>query len=126
MSEDSRTQAHAALKQAQRAAKRGDLADAERWSKTAERLAAAAEKLGALPGVAIDDEAEEAALRAEFMARLHKLVEVHEEGALWEAERELYERQCAEALRTGAAPPPILRENPGSLERMERIASGEK
>ncbi len=69
-----RQAAQTALKQAARAAKRGDLSEAERWSKTADRLAKAAERLAALPAEEPDPAAEEA-LRADLRARLIRLAE---------------------------------------------------
>ena len=78
-----RQAAQTALKQASRAAKRGDLAAAERWSKTAERLAAAAERLAALPPEVSDVENEEA-LRAEIRARLRRIAEAEYRREGWE------------------------------------------
>ncbi len=63
-----------ALKQAQAAARKGDAMAAERWSKTAQRMAAAAERLAKLPAPVPDHEDEEA-LRAELRRRLALYVE---------------------------------------------------
>lgn len=78
-----RQAAQTALKQSFRAAKRGDLAGAERWSKAAERLAAAAERLAALPPEVSDVENEEA-LRAEIRARLRRIAEAECRRQGWE------------------------------------------
>jgi len=121
----SKQQAEAAIRNANRAAKRGDLAEAERWSKTAERLGVTAEKLAAVAHDSSSTDDEEW-LRTVFIARLERLREVWDEGVLWEAEREIYERQCAEARARGADLPPPLRMNPAPVERLDRIAAGEE
>ena len=67
-----------ALKQANRAARAGDYAAAERWSKTAERIAAAGASAG---WEAPDDRSPEAeALRAELLRRLETARDVRDEA----------------------------------------------
>ena len=63
MPEDPRNQGKNALKQADRATRRGDLAAAERWTRIAERMAEAAHKLADIP--APPEESAEA-IRAEL------------------------------------------------------------
>lgn len=119
---DPHAQAQAALGQAQRAAKRGDLREAERWSKTAERMAAAAEKLGALPQ-AEEEDAE--ALRAELRARLRRLVEANDALNAWQRAKENYDAAMQAALANGLPLPEPLAPCPGGEAYMMRIASGE-
>lgn len=120
-----RAEAEAALKQAQRAAKRGDLAAADRWSKTAERLSLTLERLG-LAGEPPEDSAaraaEEEKLRTEFIARLQRLADAAYQQQQWEAEREERERLAREAIKTGAPPPPALRERPYTDRQLEKLA----
>lgn len=72
--DDSRAQAQAAINQARKAAKRGDLIEAERWSKAAARLADAARTLGAIaPPPDPEEDVEE--LRLELRRRLLLYVE---------------------------------------------------
>src|SRR5690606_16498276 len=115
----SKEEAEAAIRQAHRAAKRGDLAEAERWGKTAERLAAAAEKLTTAPQLIDQDEE---ALRQELLARLRHLADAGAEAQVWEAEREVYERELERARRTGAPMPAPLRKNPYPEEELMRLA----
>lgn len=102
--ENPRDEAVAALKQAENAARRGDVAKAERWTKTAERLAASAERVAALPPPTDDDEA----LRAELRRRLQRYAVADLSFQRWEAERELYEASLFAAIVNGAEPPPAL------------------
>jgi len=72
-----RTHVNHALKQANRAAKQGDLVAAERWSKLAERITIAA---GSSGWDAPEDRSEEAeALRAELLRRLEAARSVRRE-----------------------------------------------
>ncbi len=111
-----------ALKQAQAASRRGDIAGAERWSKTAERMAAAGASLAerAPPG----DWREEEATRAELRARLAKFVECDLEIQAWDAERDARAEAVGQAMLTGAPMPPALRPCPAGPEDLERIALG--
>lgn len=121
-----RAEAEHALKQAQRAAKRGDVKDAERWSKTAERMAAAAERLAALPApVDPDDPEREEALRAELRARLRRFAQVAHDIDRWRAERAEYEAAVAKAAREGGPMPAPLRPCPGDDAYLRKIARGE-
>jgi hypothetical protein len=118
-------EARHALKHASSAAKRGDHVAAERWSKIAERMSAAAEKLAALPPPQ-KDEAQAEALRAELRARLRRLVEADHEAQQWEKERAAHEIAVRRAEREGGPMPPPLRPNPAGPERLDRIARGEE
>ncbi|MBY0562987.1 MAG: hypothetical protein K2P58_02275 [Hyphomonadaceae bacterium] len=118
-----RTEAEHALKQAQRAAKRGDIKEAERWSKTAERMVAAAEKLRALP--APEAEPDEEALRAELRARLRRLADAAYDLDRWQEERDQYEAAVGKAVREGAPMPDPLRPCPGDEAYLEKIGRGE-
>ncbi len=73
-----RDDATAALKQANNASRRGDLAAAERWSKTAERMAQAAERLASLPPPPDEDEESR---RAELRRRIARFVAASQAGA---------------------------------------------
>jgi hypothetical protein len=109
--ENPRDRAEHALRQANRAAKSGDLAKAERWSKTAERLAQAAERLAALPPP-VDERQDEEQRRAELRRRIFNLVKDSHELQTWEAERDHYQAALAYAIANGKEPPPLLRPNP--------------
>ncbi len=131
MSNDQRAQAHNALKQAERAAKRGAIAEAERWSKIAERCAVAVEKLAATPSSELDAQAaedEEIALRAEFMERLQRLADAQNEMDAWKKKSDAYKAAVAHAIRTnGPMPPPVPPwpyRGEEELTVLERIASG--
>ncbi len=117
--DDARRAGESALKQARRAAKQGDLAACEKWSKNAERMALAAEKLAALPPPADSYENEEE-LRAELRARLARYVEAAHETRRWENERDAHALASAAALAAGREPPPPLPPCPHDLEAIAR------
>ncbi len=96
-----------ALKQARGAARRGDLAAAERWSKTAERMAGAAEKLANLP-LPPDSWEKEEALRAELRRRLGVFIKAAHEQEQWEERRDAHAQASAAALAEGREPPPPM------------------
>ncbi|MBC7767485.1 MAG: hypothetical protein H7124_01720 [Phycisphaerales bacterium] len=131
MADDPRAQAHNALKQAERAAKRGALAEAERWSKTAERCAAAVVKLATTPpDYDMDAEVEnEDRLREEIMGRIRRLADAQRQHQEWEATCADYTRAVAEAVRTGGPMPPPAPPSPfggeTELATLERIAGGD-
>lgn len=111
-----------ALKQAHRAVRRHDLAAAERWSKTAERLAAAAERFAALPAPEpVDSEA----VREDLFNWISTLVEANNERMQWLAERDDYLSQVSAATRAGAPLPPLLRDAPVTEEDLLRMAGRE-
>ena len=84
-------QAENALKRAEGAAKRNDIALAERWSKVAKMAAEAARTLDALPKP--EENIEE--LREEFMRRFERWLEAEKERAEMEV-----------VFNGGALPPP--------------------
>lgn len=108
--------AERARKNAAAAVRRGDLAAAERWSKTAERLAA----LPPPPEQAVDHEA----LRAELRRRLARFSEAAEDVDRWETEKATYEANFFAALANNLDPPEPLRESPGgALSGEEYLAA---
>jgi len=121
MSATPRAECAAALKQASRAAKRGDFTAADRWTKLAERHVATAERLAATPADQPSPE-EEAAICAEIRARIERYVEASHGIDRWEFERDIHEEYTARALREGLPMPPPLREAPFTEQDLERIA----
>jgi hypothetical protein len=117
---EDRQAGESALKQARRAAKRGDLAAAEKWSKLAERMARAAEKLAAAPAP-IPDYQEEERLRAEIRERLGRYVAAAKEVERWQKQRDAHEAAVQQALASGAAPPPPLPPSPYSMLDLDNI-----
>jgi hypothetical protein len=113
-----RDEAAHAFKQAKRAAKSGDLAAAERWSKTAERLAGVAARLAHAPQDAEMDEGEEER-RAELRRRLARFVEADLDIQAWERERSEHSAQCLAALANGLPPPAPLRPHPAGAQGEE-------
>jgi hypothetical protein len=96
-----------ALRQAERAAKPGALADAERWTKVAVQSANAAERLAAKP-----EEEDHEAQRDELFRRLTRFAEFSHDVTAWEEERDAYHAGLAHSRRTGAPAPPPLRPHP--------------
>ncbi|MEQ1709030.1 MAG: hypothetical protein ABL864_11945 [Terricaulis sp.] len=109
-----------ALQQAQKAARRGDIAGAERWSKTAERMAAAVRRLADAPAPVPDWEGEQAR-RAELRARIAKFVETDLKIQAWDAERDAHANAVGKAMLSGASMPPDLRPCPADEKDLERI-----
>jgi hypothetical protein len=119
----SREEVTRALKQAEAAARHGDLAAAERWSKTADRLAAVAARMEAIAAPPPEEEDIEEC-RAELRRRLERFAEADSSLAAWEAERELYEANFFAAIANGTEPPPPLRPRPGApLSKEDYLAS---
>ncbi len=112
-----------ALQQAQRAARRGDVAGAERWSKTAERMAAAAQRLADAPAP-VSDWREDEARRAELRARIAKFCDCDRQIQIWDAERDVHANAVGQAMLTGAPMPPPLRPCPADETDLERIILG--
>jgi flagellar biosynthesis GTPase FlhF len=116
---DERKQAKHALKQASSAARRGDRAEAERWSKIAERLTATAERLAALPPEENSWEEDEK-MREEIRGRIARLCAIDREIREWEYEAEIHAAYTERAAREGLPPAPPLRPRPhteGFLEQ---------
>ena len=105
-----------ALRQADRAAKRGDLAGAERWTKVATLNQKQWEQFQARPPVP-DDFEEVEAIRAEFRRRLSRLSAFDDDVSRWEVERDVYIEMANRALESGTPMPPPLRPHPAGGEK---------
>ncbi len=94
----------AALKQAERAAHRGNMAEAKKWNDVAQQIVATARRVAEIEPQPPSHEEDEA-IREELRARINKYVE--QDGALtqWRMRREMWEEMCAEARETGAPMP---------------------
>lgn len=122
--DDAHEQARHVIKQAQAAARRGDFTAADRWSKTAERLALAAARLNDNPPPA--DEAADEQLATELLQRLEHYAACDRDIQAWEHERDIHNALTAYAERHGTAPPEPLRPCPASDETLRQIAMGER
>lgn len=113
-----------ALKQADRAARRGDLGGAERWAKTAERMAAAAERFKAsAPDEAEMRRAEE--VRDDVLARIARLVEAPDPVPDWEVmERRYVNRVADEWAAPQIADLPVLPPTPDFDAYFDAFAQG--
>lgn len=120
--DDPRAEAQTALDQAKAAARRGDGREAERWSKTAERMATAAAKLAAAPA---EEELDEEALREEIMGRIRRLAEADEALKAWQLDSAIHDALTHQAKAHNLPLPPPLRPCPGGDDFLMRIASGE-
>jgi hypothetical protein len=109
-----------ALRQAHKAAKRGDLAAAAHWSKVADQMSRAAERLAANPPPVNEMSwEEEEELRAELRRRIQRFVAADQDIQRWEAERDAYVAALERARREGAPGPPPLRMHPAGPRHME-------
>jgi hypothetical protein len=102
----------------------GDVARAERWTKVAERMAAAAQKLAEAPAP-VEDWKEAEAIRAELRERFRRLVECDRANEVWERERDAHQRMCAQARKVGTPLPPPLSPTPFDDEQIQKITTGE-
>ena len=100
-----------ALRQAERAAKRGDLAAAERWTKVATLNQKQWQQFQARPAQPSPEDDEDA-IREELKRRLARFSTFSHAVYRWEVERDLYIEAVKRAEETGAAPPPPLRPHP--------------
>lgn len=100
-----------ALRQADRAARHGDLVAAERWTKLAREAVRQAQLLAALPPEP-SPEADEEATREELRRRLTRYADFDRDVAQWELERDAYIATVKAARQTGAPMPPPLRMHP--------------
>ncbi len=93
----------AALKQAERASHKGDLAQAKKWTDVSAQMIAAYRRLDEteLPAQHEDEEA----LRADIRARVAKFVTGEQELERWEWRREIWEEMAAEAAKLGLPQP---------------------
>jgi len=123
----SKGDARFALKQARSAARRGDFGNAERWSKSADRMNTVAERLAAPDPFENGDQNDEE-VRAELLRRLTLFAEAAHDITAWEAERDIYEANLFAAIANGTEPPPPLRPHPGGPlsgdEYLAAIAQG--
>jgi hypothetical protein len=97
-----------ALVQANAAARRGDIREAERWTKVATTMAAAAS--AAQPSTLPDDNEEER--RAELRRRIARFVEADRDIQGWQKERDHYWAGMHASVANGTEPPPPLRPHP--------------
>jgi hypothetical protein len=116
-------EAHNALKQADAATRRGDLKDAQHWSKVAEQLSKSAERLASLPPPE-DDGAAEEARRAELRRRIAMFVDASNDCEKWEEEAAIYHTALANGLDVEPLRPHPAGEL-GENEYLDRIARGE-
>lgn len=101
---EARTQGYNALKSAEKAARRGDLAAAKQWTATAKRMADTAEQLANMP-LPTPSWEEEEAIREELQRRLTRFAEASGARYRWRVRREIWEEMAAEAQRIGAPMP---------------------
>ena len=94
----------AALRQAEKAAYKGNLALSKKWTDVAQQMVAVQRRLEELTPQSLDPEQEEK-LRAELRNRVAKFVEQDGGMQRWQMRREIWEEMAAEAKRTGAPMP---------------------
>jgi hypothetical protein len=119
-----RDRAEQALRNANKAAKNGDLKDAQHWNKVAREQVEIAERLGALPPPA-DDGAAEEARRAELRRRIAMFVDAANDCEKWEEEAAIHYA----ALANGLDAEPLRPHPAGKLsenEYLDAIARGEE
>lgn len=108
---DAHREGHAALKSAEKAARRNDLAAAKKWTDTAKRMADIAAQLASMPLPQPSWEEEEA-MREQLKARLAKFCGDGMALQRWRLRHEIWEEVTAEALRTGGPMPPPMPPRP--------------
>ena len=120
MSEDPHKQAQHMIKQAQLAARRGDHAAAERWTRTAERFALTAQRIqDKLP---LSSEEEDEALVSDMLERLKTYASADAEIQAWDREKEIHDALTEQAQRHNLPLPPPLRPCPYNEDDLKRIA----
>ena len=123
----SHDQTENALRHANRAIKRGNLVDAERWSKVADQLARAAARTPSAPP---PDDSNEEERRAELRRRLARFVAADQDIQAWERARDSYYAALHAAVANNGTPPPPLRPHPagpqGEEAYMREILIGEE
>lgn len=105
--QEAREQGYSALKSAERAARKNDLAAAKKWTDTAKRMADIAAQLANTPMPKPSWEEEEE-IREVLRERLTKLCNDNEYMRRWMVRRDIWEEMTAEAQRTGAPMPSPL------------------
>jgi hypothetical protein len=118
--DDPHTQAQHFIRQAQRAAKRGDHATAERWTRTAERFALAASRMKDARPMSSAEEDE--ALAADLRERLVRYAAADQEIQAWDREKEIHDALTEQAQRHNLPLPPPLRPCPHNEDDLKRIA----
>lgn len=108
---EARAQGYAALKSAEKAARRNDLAAAKRWTDTAKRMADIANQLANMPPPQRSWE-EEQAINQELSARLARFSRDDMALQRWRLRREIWEEMTAEAQRAGGPMPPLMPPRP--------------
>lgn len=101
---EAHAQGHAALKSAERAARRNDLAAAKQWTATAQRMADIAAQLANTP-LPLSSWEQSDEVREDLRARLTKIAGDEDALNRWRMRLEIWEDMNAEAQRTGAPPP---------------------
>ena len=112
-----------ALRQAERAAKRGDLAAAERWTKVATQNQKQWEQFNAR-GPAFDSVEDEDALREELMRRLTRFSDYCHDVDRWKGECNAYIEAVKRAANAGRPLPPLRPHPAGSAENEEQHCVG--
>lgn len=122
-----REHADAAFAQAQKAARHGDLAASERWTKTAERLIAAAERLAKLSPPETPAEAVEAEVSM-WVASVRRFLDDELGFRLWQFEATVHRLYGERAAAEGLPPAPPLRAPPFADEEefLERFGPGDE
>lgn len=108
---EAREQGYAALKNAERAARKNNFAAAKKWTDLANRMVEVAAELANTPPPQSSWEEEEA-LREVLRERLAKLCDDDEKLRRWRIRRDIWEEMAAEARRTGAPMPSPLPPRP--------------
>lgn len=124
MNDSAHHRADQALRNANKAAKNGDLKGAQHWNKVAREHTETAERLASLPPPA-DDGADEEARRAELRRRIAMFVEASNDCEKWEEEAAIHHA----ALANGLDVKPLRPHPSGALgenEYLDRIARGEE
>ncbi len=120
MPNDPHAQAQHFIRQAQRAAKHGDHAAAERWTRTAERFALTVQRIqDKLP---LSSEEEDEALVNELLERLKNYASADSEIQAWDREKEIHDALTEQAQRHNLPLPPPLRPCPYNEDDLKRIA----
>jgi hypothetical protein len=120
MNEDPHEQARHFIKQAQLAARRGDHAAAERWSRTAERFALTTQRIQEkLP---LSSEQEDEALVTDLLARLERYAAADADIQAWDREKDIHDALTEQAQRHNLPLPPPLRPCPHNEDDLKRIA----
>lgn len=108
---EAHAKATSALKSAERAARRGDYAEAKKWNDLAKHQSETAERLARME-LPLPSWEEEEQTRAKLQEILTKYCSAAHEQLRWELRREIWREMAAEAERTGGAMPPPMPPRP--------------